>query len=306
MNNTKERPIVLTAQEVNAVLADDKTQHRVPLSSQPYINSQGYWEWEDNDVRVSVHSKSDKPFFDAMQRRAVGSKVAPFKVGDRIWVQEKHRPISWAFEDGEVKIEYKDGYSASYNYLTEEEMETNPNDDYPLEVAQELIDRGVPCVPGADRFDFSNPQDLPYWRNASAMPRWASRLLLEATNIRIERVQNTSHADAVAEGVHHFDIGARLRDQPLSAAQTVFSRHWDNKHQDDDVVWEYNPWVWVIEFKVVEPSAVSYKHEAAGRNYQQELIALRQKVQNLASENIKLRAAIGNAREYLDEVSNAN
>lgn len=49
-------------------------------------------------------------------------------------------------------------------------------------------------------------------------------------------------------------------------------------------------------------SAVSHKYETERKKDQQDLIALRQKVQNLAGENIKLRAAIGNARECLDEV----
>ena len=84
---------------------------------------------------------------------------------------------------------------------------------------------------------------------AEYLPRWASRLLLEITDIRIERVQDTSHDDAVAEGVHHFDIEARLRDQSLSVAQIVFSRHWDVVHPDND--WNSNPMVLVIEFEKV-------------------------------------------------------
>ena len=51
-------------------------------------------------------------------------------------------------------------------------------------------------------------------------------------------------------------------------------------------------------------SAVSHKYETARQKDQQDLIALRQKIQSLAGENIKLRAAIGNARKCLDEVSN--
>lgn len=53
-------------------------------------------------------------------------------------------------------------------------------------------------------------------------------------------------------------------------------------------------------------SALAHKHDEARKKDQQDLTTLRQKVQNLASENIKLRAAIKNARECLDEVSSAN
>lgn len=75
------------------------------------------------------------------------------------------------------------------------------------------------------------------------------RLGLKITAIRIEQLQDISHKDAVAEGVNHFNIEARLRDQPLSAAQIAFSRHWDTKHEDHYTDWESNPWVWVIDFE---------------------------------------------------------
>lgn len=53
-------------------------------------------------------------------------------------------------------------------------------------------------------------------------------------------------------------------------------------------------------------SALAHKYDKARKKDQQDLTALRHQVQNLAGENIKLRAAIKNARECLDEVSNAN
>lgn len=213
----KERPIILSAEEVHAVLAGDKTQHRVIFD-------------------FAIMQDHNCPFG---------------KVGDQLWVQEEHRPVNWSFDDGEVTIEYRDGTTKTPHYLTDEEFETNPNDDYPFAVVDELLDRNIPIMKGKDCFDFSNPDNLPHWRTADVMPRFASRLLLEITDIRIERVQDTSHADAVAEGVSSFDIEARLRDQALSVAQIVFSRHWDTKNQEHHVMWEDNPWVWVIEFKKV-------------------------------------------------------
>ena len=77
------------------------------------------------------------------------------------------------------------------------------------------------------------------------------RMGLKVTAIRIEQLKDISHKDAVAEGVQYFDIEARLRDQPLSAAQVVFSRHWDAKHDEIHTDWESNPWVYVIEFEEV-------------------------------------------------------
>ena len=183
MNSIKERPIILTEQEVNAVLAGDKTQYRVIFD-------------------FAIMQDHNCPFG---------------KVGDRLWVQEKHQPVSWSFDDGEVTLLYLDGSKRCLNYLTEEEFDTNPNDDYLIEICDELIARGVPIKEDSETFDISSRKDLPHWRSADAMPRWASRLLLEVTDIRIER------------------------DQPLSVAQIVFS----------------NPWVWVVEFKVIDPSEVT-------------------------------------------------
>lgn len=74
------------------------------------------------------------------------------------------------------------------------------------------------------------------------------------------------------------------------------------KHGDDS----YSLLPETKRFADMIESAVSHDYEVARKKDQQDLTTLRQKVQNLASENIKLRAAIGNARECLDEVSSAN
>lgn len=260
MNKPKEYPIVLSVDEITALRNRCKIQHRMPLEPQPYINSDGNWEWNGNGVDICVRFKlSDRPFFEAMQRRAVGSKAAPFKVGDKLWAQEEHRPIGWLMEDGEIMIEYRDGYSTSYNYLTEEELENNPNDDYPIAVIQELIDRGVPVLEDSDRFDLSDPKNLPHWRSAEDMPRFATRSMSEITIVRIDRIQNINEAEALASGliVH---AGERGWDTILTpnkdATRDVFDRdawreafatYWDATHGKG--AWERNDWVWVWELK---------------------------------------------------------
>lgn len=205
----KERPVVLTDEEVNAVLAGDKTQHRVPFDFEFKINTASLNETAD-DIGWSVQKLITRAYHEALY-----DFKCPFgAIGDRLWVQEQH----YRHPDERYLLTTKPHYFADGHLTLDDRHDAGLLDMY----------------------------------EAKDMPRWASRLLLEITDIRIERVQDTSHADAVAEGVHHFDIGARLRDQPLSAAQIVFSRHWDDKYQDDHVIWEDNPWVWVIEFKKVD------------------------------------------------------
>lgn len=77
------------------------------------------------------------------------------------------------------------------------------------------------------------------------MPKWASRITLEITDIRVKRVQNISHNDACREGV--------LLDGPGDDPVSAFERLWDTINAKSGFGWDSNPWVWVIEFKRVEP-----------------------------------------------------
>lgn len=90
-------------------------------------------------------------------------------------------------------------------------------------------------------------------RPSCHMPRWASRLLLEITNIRVERLNDISQADTVAEGgaKSHPTIDKVSRQYGYADwSRSHFAQTWD---WHNTVKWIENPWVWVIEFKTVEP-----------------------------------------------------
>jgi len=84
------------------------------------------------------------------------------------------------------------------------------------------------------------------WRASIHMPRWASRIDLEITDIRVELVQEISTADATAEGCHSwpdFENG-------IWTAPDEYAVIWDEINLKRGYPWSSNPWVWVIDFSV--------------------------------------------------------
>ncbi len=141
--------------------------------------------------------------------------LCPFgNVGDRIWVRETFNAF-WL--DNDVIQEIKDGVS----------------------LASEL------CDYKADYSDSSKPVEG--WTPSIHMPRWASRILLEITDVRVERLHDMSEADAKAEGASP----ATYKITPPEAVYRVgFGDIWRGIYGQEN--WLSNPWVWVIEFKRIQ------------------------------------------------------
>ncbi len=92
------------------------------------------------------------------------------------------------------------------------------------------------------------------WRPSIHMPRWASRITLEVTDVRVERLQDISKADALAEGaleaVEVGYIGSMTCDQ----ARQAFAELWDDLHKHrPGLSWDDNPWVAAIQSRVAQP-----------------------------------------------------
>lgn len=91
------------------------------------------------------------------------------------------------------------------------------------------------------------------WRPSSQMPRWASRILLEITDVRVGRLQDISQADAIAEGAppSHPSIDAVSREYGFpDFPRSWFGQTWWHIYGKEN--WQANPWVWVIEFKQIQ------------------------------------------------------
>lgn len=93
------------------------------------------------------------------------------------------------------------------------------------------------------RADFSEDEAaMKTWRPSIFMPRWASRLTLEVTSVRVERLFACSEADALAEGITaQQGVNPRL----------TYANLWESIN--GKCSWSRNPWVWVVEFKRVTP-----------------------------------------------------
>ncbi|MDF7658355.1 hypothetical protein PUG81_05185 [Erwiniaceae bacterium L1_54_6] len=155
-------------------------------------------------------------------------------VGDRLWVRETWQVIhQYTDENGEVD-------------------ETR----YARSIPKQRGNYWHPVYAEAWDNESRESRDFP-WRPSLHMPRWASRITLEITGVRVERLRDISEEDAATEGIP--PAGDLLPDYPgtyltpkgdFATAKVAFQRLWESIYGEES--WQANPWVWVIEFKRVE------------------------------------------------------
>ncbi len=82
------------------------------------------------------------------------------------------------------------------------------------------------------------------WKPSIFMPRWASRITLEIVNVRVERLQEISEEDAIAEGI---DLASCHHAYALTIG--AYAELWDTINEKRGYSWDSNPYVWIVEFK---------------------------------------------------------
>jgi hypothetical protein len=213
-----ERPIIFNSEMVRAVMEGRKVQTRRVLSPR---------QLKMIDVAASIgecyplESGHQHPNSQSYYR-----EWCPFgAVGDRLWVRE-------TFQGPLFDAVHLDAY------LREPEPFEKP------EYCKYAADGG----PRPEFFDADD--NLRYaWKPSIHMPRWASRITLEITGVRVERLQDISESDARAEGVEPAECAA----MDILGGKISFSMLWAEINGfDGSKSWQANPWVWVIEFKRVE------------------------------------------------------
>lgn len=223
----KERPILFSGPMVRAILEGRKTQTRRVL------NMPTGWSLESQDgdpytlgMITSSHPKKGK--FGAFIRQDIhpGSgkfmtdvAVCPYgKVGDRLWVRE-----TWRLFNSADECACHDSCDCSRMH-------------------------GKPLYRATDDDGASK------WKPSIHMPRWASRIALEITGVRVERLQDISEEDAKAEGVtatpypeKFLGADGQVHESPVH--KMLFLSLWESISGFGS--WSANPWVWVIEFRRV-------------------------------------------------------
>lgn len=221
----KERGMIFNGEMVRAILDGRKTQTRRIMKPQPEPCPRGGHWWPSNVFKTMLHVEEEMQNVKGGWGGLVGDACPFGDVGDRIWVRE-----TWA--DAGASAPDLKLYRANYP-------------------------EHVPSI-----YENVPPAKEIRWSPSIHMPRWASRILLEITDVRVERLNAISEEDAEAEGIDmealydSQDCYDCIADHNMTGRPTVtgaFKYLWESIYGEEG--WKSNPWVWVIEFKRVEGGA---------------------------------------------------
>lgn len=211
----RERAVLFSAPMVRALLAGTKTQTRRPVKPQPETQHDGEPYWYVGGYRVWGYRPPS-----AVPLRAGGNPLpCPYgQPGDKLWVRE-----SWALDDEDGHVMYRA--------------------DIGHDSCADAWEQGR--IEGVPRYK---------WRPSIHMPRTACRLVLTLESVRVERLNDISEADALAEGVTpKWEPGCsgRLMEAfngfSFRPAASAYADLWEQINGPG--AWSANPWVWVLAFR---------------------------------------------------------
>jgi hypothetical protein len=221
----KERPILFSSPMVRAINEGRKTQTRRVMK--PQITEETCFAGFEGMGYLPV-------------RRDETPILCPYGVpGDRLWARE-----TW-YCDHCFGPCYANPPIGSPEEWRGEVSALSPHGDLMYYRADGEID------------DLMPERDGPVtWRPSIFMPRWASRILLEVTDVRVQRVQEISGDDVLAEGCR-LAWGNRqtLGTDEERARKDLYSQLWDSINAKRGLGWDVNPWVWAITFRRIDAAA---------------------------------------------------
>lgn len=236
------KPVIFNSEMIRALMEGRKTQTRRPIKPQPPKESTLHRYYGDESPRPAL--KNTFGWFmpaagDLWPCNDDDRISCPFgKVGDLLYVRE-----TWGVADKWIH-----------------DCETNPPRTIAYKADQEIRNFDPPYIVDTEPWGWSHMK----WRPSIHMPRWASRLTLRITDVRVERVQDITEDDAKAEGI--INCSTDLCDSSTGyydyENQTCyvrfpsqsFSTLWNSIYNN----WDQNPWVWVIKFEVIKQNVDEY------------------------------------------------
>lgn len=228
----REKGLIFNSEMVRAILDGRKTQTRRPI------------KWKQTQfTEIGEREDGSKwPWSEDAEHACDFWHPCPFgAVGDRIWVREAYRfPASLddVSPTGVGEMAVATGYRKPWAPTFYEFTGTFSDGWKGFETPPKVSDAGK-------------------LRPSIHMPRWASRILLEITDVRVERLNAISQEDAQAEGLELTGWRPTYSD-PDSGGEVMtpydnFAELWSSIYGEGS--WKADPWVWVIEFKRVEGGA---------------------------------------------------
>jgi len=224
----KERPILFSGPMVRALLDGSKTQTRRVIKDQSigerfsHMTDTGLAHLEWLGTPSCGSGVWDVPEYSA-------DVACPYgQPGDRLWVRETFVQ-GWPLASNGIVDQFDD--DGNEKPMTTFYRATSPDLDW--------CDGGDDC-----------PIKTP-WKPSIHMPRKLSRITLEITGVRVERLREISEADAKAEGAEPNDGYSGTEHDRHSGWRNGYRILWEQINGPGS--WKANPWVWVVEFKRVLP-----------------------------------------------------
>lgn len=243
----KERPILFSAPMIPPILADIKTQTRRLIK--PVGNDEGFvvqdygdgfWPYRSEDGESGFYR--DRHGYDMEER----IKCPYGQPGARLWVRE-----TWGYRCSS-STQQSGLFMNTIGYRADDARQTfgpMPMDGVGLPQQRER----APDEPH-EKWEAYLNRYWRQWRPSIHMPRWASRITLEVTDVKVERLQDISEEDAMAEGIVNAGDGNgyQLADTSHYAgtASESYASLWESINGPGS--WDANPWVWCVSFKRLE------------------------------------------------------
>ena len=233
-------PILFNAPMVRAILEGRKTQTRRAFPK-------NYAQYEIDAPRGPEDYEAGYPFICDGDDCFSAVEYCPFgRRGSRLWVREAWRIGAWQLWSEAVAIDYR-----ADSFCRREWIRIGDDDGgeaFDKYLKQSIADAKAAGLSADEegQYHWKAGESPCRWRPSIHMPRWASRITLEITDVRVQRLQDISEEDAIAEGV----VCPRLGTYGMNP-ETVFRDLWDSIAKPG-TLWRDNPWVWAISFQRVE------------------------------------------------------